>query len=344
MALVYIGAFPPSYGGVTVKNENLFNTLKERIDIEKVDLNLIKKKKIKEIIRFLLVVTNRKNRFIIGVSGSQTRRKFCNLLYFINRKGMQDSILIIMGGKAAHEIVSDEKYKSLIAAFKLVFVETRGMQEEMLNAGICNCSIYPNCRVKPKAFDVEKDSIQKKLNKNYPGVRKCVFFSKIEKEKGVDIIIQAANEIRDVTFAFYGKIDEQYIQEFTSEIAGLENIEYKGIFIGDMDEKYKELAQYDILLLPTRWDAEGIPGIVVEGRIAGLVPLLSDHNYNKELVNDNIDGILLKDKRSSDELKIEIERLCNDKDLLYIMRKNSIKRAEDYYIDNYIDEIINGLL
>ena len=39
MKAYYIGIFPPKYGGVTIKNDNLYNALKNYIEIDKIDLN-----------------------------------------------------------------------------------------------------------------------------------------------------------------------------------------------------------------------------------------------------------------------------------------------------------------
>ena len=67
MALVYIGAFPPGYGGVTVKNLNLYTAIKRHTEIDKIDLNIIKRRNVKEAIRLLLFLLNRGNRFVIGI-------------------------------------------------------------------------------------------------------------------------------------------------------------------------------------------------------------------------------------------------------------------------------------
>ena len=98
------------------------------------------------------------------------------------------------------------------------------------------------------------------------------------------------------------------------------------------------------MLLPTRWKAEGIPGIVIESRIAGLVPILSNHNYNKELVKNRVDGILLKDMQNAKELYLEVKKLCEDRELFNALRENSIRRSEEYYVESYIDSILDSLL
>ena len=73
-----------------------------------------------------------------------------------------------------------------------------------------------------------------------------MFFSIIQPEKGVDLIIDAAKELTDVEFFFYGPIKKEYESEFLSNIHDLNNVRYKGLFTGTDADKYKELSAYDI--------------------------------------------------------------------------------------------------
>ena len=174
-------------------------------------------------------------------------------------------------------------------------------------------------------------------------LRRCVFFSNITKEKGVNIILETAQKCPSISFTFYGGIVAGYEGEFLGAVSKSANVEYKGVFIGTDDEKYIELSKYNIVLLPTRWEAEGIPGIIVESRIAGLIPIISDHNYNKEIVEDGVDGILLKGKTDPIELGSSIIRLCVNRKLYDRLRRNSLIRAKEYYIENHVDRIVEEL-
>ena len=63
--------------------------------------------------------------------------------------------------------------------------------------------------------------------------------------------------------SFYGPIESKFDGVFKRTVSELENVHYMGIFKGSDEEKYKELRKYDVLLLPTRWKNEGVPGILV---------------------------------------------------------------------------------
>lgn len=334
MKVFYLGAFPPGYGGVTIKNKNLYEALSTKIEISKVDFNLVKRKNIKETVRLIVALLGRNNRFVIGVSGKQTRKRFTQLLYYINRKAMNYSLIFLMGGTAANDIASDPEYLKCASGYKMIYAETQGMIKTLEDAGLHNAGYYPNGRFKPKKqVEVrEKD-----------GRLKCVFFSAIHPEKGVDIILSAAESLPDISFGFYGTVDKDYRAEFGRFVDRLPNAEYYGVFTGNAEAVYKELFQYDVLLLPTRWKAEGVPGILVEAKIAGLVEVVSNHNYNSELVHDQVDGVVLPTS-NIENLVSTLNNLKKDKELLLRLKEGSFLSAESFYIDNYIEDILKEII
>lgn len=334
MSFIYIGAFPPKWGGVTVKNNDLFNELTARgVSLQRVDLNKIKRNKsLKETIKLINAVTRKNNRLIIGISAG-SRRSFTKLLYLINKEVMRQSIMIIMGGAAARELSTDSEYLKWMMEFKRIYVETPGMERLLIDCGMRNVSIYPNCR-KRAMNNYYKEEEHSRLQ--------CVYFSLIQKEKGVDTILKSASELLDIDFCFYGGIAPSYRNEFENSIEHMHNCSYKGIFKGTDEEKYKELSKYDILLLPTKWTTEGIPGVLVEAKIAGLACIVSDVSYNSEIVTDGVDGIVLS-QNNDQYLKEAIRVLNNDRSKLLKQKKESLKSAENYYIDKYVDLIIHEL-
>ena len=308
--LFYLGTFPPPFGGVTTKNLNLYTALSEKTEIGKIDFS--------------------NNIFAIGVAGQKTRKRFCKLLYYINRKTMSRSLIFLMGGSVSHVIASDTEYQKYISAYKAVYVETQGMKTELENAGLNNIHIYPNCRFKPKKTEDTEYKRAGKLN--------CVFFSLIQANKGVDNILAVSRELPNVEFAFYGHIDDDYKEHFTNATAELPNVKYMGVFSGDSESVYNELTKYDVVLLPTKWKTEGIPGILVEAKIAGVTCIVSDESYNAEIIKNGEEGIVLSEN-TPERLKEAIIELDSDRKLLSRLKSNNHASAEKYYIENYIDQI-----
>lgn len=333
MSIVYMGAFPPGYGGVTIKNQNLYTALEKEIPIKKVDFNRVKRKDIKEAGRLVFHLLNPRNRFVVGVSGKITRKRFTQVLYYLNRKAMRKSIIMIMGGTASHDMSVDPEYRKCAMGYKKIYVETQSMKAEMDAAGFENVDIYPNGRFRPQKA-VELKTADKKL--------RCVFFSQVQPEKGADLVLEAARMLPHVEFSFYGDIVDDYKDIFMSRVNAQQNVSYDGVFKGSIDAVYGELSKYDVLLFPTKWDIEGVPGILVEGKIAGLAEIVSNKSYNAELVQDGVEGVVIAEN-TGNCLAAAIQQLAEDRDFLNSMKKGSRKSSERYYIENYIESIADNL-
>lgn len=333
MCIYYLGTFPPPFGGVTTKNSNLYFALSKKNKIGKIDFSKIKCKNIVELFRFIAVLFNPKNYFVIGIAGKKTRKRFCKLLYYMNRKAMSRSLIFLMGGSVSHDIATDTEYQNYISTYKAVYVETQGMKSELENVGLKNILIYPNCRFKPQ-------NIKKEYKR--PGNLRCVFFSRVTPDKGIDIILDAAKKLFNVDFHLYGEIDSNYSDTFSNILSNLTNVTYHGVFKGKEAEVYEKLSKYDVMLLPTKWKNEGVPGVLVESKIAGVPSIVSDICYNAEIVENGVSGIVLKENTVCN-LVGAIEILDNNRAELYRLKVGAKQSAETYYIENYIDDILKKL-
>ena len=333
MSLVYLGAFPPGWGGVTIKNRDLYTAIRDQgVDIKKIDFHEITRKhKVLVAIKLIFALLNRKNTFVIGIS-AKSRRCFTQCLYKINRQALHRSVLIIMGGTADTDLKDDICFLKWLSEYKMIYVETERMMNNIKKMGLKNVSLYPNGRFMP----VKSRSFAKN-NK-----LKVVFFSYIQPEKGTDIILESASRMPDVEFDFYGNIEKRYEVVFKEKVSTLNNVNYRGIFKGDNEEVYDILAAYDVLLFPTRWKTEGVPGILVEAKIAGLAIIASDESHNSELVRDGEEGIILKNN-NADCLTEALNTLQADRILLLKLKEGSKLSADRFYIENYIREIVRNV-
>lgn len=334
MSFYYLGAFPPGYGGVTIKNRNLFAALEKEIPIKKVDFNKIKHNKdFKEMLRFIICLFNISHTFVVGTSGRKTRKRLTQVLYYFNRKAMNRSIIMVMGGTASHDMSVDNEYKKCALQYKKIYVETKGMYNELVSAGFTNAAIFPNGRFRPASVFSAKPTNEK---------LKCVFFSLVQPEKGVDLLLEAARLLPEVSFSIFGKVVSEYQSDFFSLVASLENVKYEGVFTGSSEEVYMKLHEYDVLLFPTKWDIEGVPGILVEAKIAGLACIVSNKSFNADIVEDGVDGIVLSENTIESLCKAILD-LNKDRAKLLKYKQGSITSSEKYYIDNYIGSIVDCL-
>ena len=109
-----------------------------------------------------------------------------------------------------------------------------------------------------------------------------MFIGQVEKEKGIEYINEANKILGDI-IDVYGPI--------------LENIEvlnYKGVLFGD--EVIKKLQEYDVLVLPTFWEAEGYPGIILEAFSLSKPVISTNFRAIPEIVDHEINGVLIPPK------------------------------------------------
>ena len=332
MKIYYIGSFPPIYGGVTVKNENLYHELVKHLSVQKIDMNRIKRGNVMEMLRFIWAILAGKQ-YIIGLAGQKNRQLMTKLLYWFRRKAMSRSILLVMGGAVDDVIHAGADFVRKFNVYRKTYVELPGMLKALEEAGVGNVAIYPNCRPRPKELP--------SLNVGDKPL-KCVFFSIIQPEKGVDLILEAARMLPQMHFHFFGEVRKDYTHDFFAAIQSTENTVYHGVFTGDANAIYQELSQYDVMLLPTRWKTEGLPGVLIESKIAGLPAVVSDHNFNKEIVSHNYDGIVIQEV-TAEKLSLALQELDKDRVKLYNMRLTSRASAEQYYLDACVTKVIQEL-
>lgn len=335
MKIQYIGNFPPPYGGVTRKNQLLYEALSGHFKI-----TVFHKPKwmpgiLGQLFDMLRILTPR-SVSIIGVSAVKGKTKMLTwLFYCFNRKSMNRSLYFMMGGIEADRIAGSEKERRWYAEYKCIFVEAIPMKERLEQAGLTNVKLFPNCRKRPENPYTVRE--------NYKEPLKCLFFSNIQRKKGADMVLEAAEQVPGVRFDFYGSIDPEFEPYFMSQADILPNVCYKGIFEGKPFEIYLLINEYDVLLLPTRWKTEGVPGVLVEGKIAGAAEIVSNQNYNAGVVKNLAEGIVLKENHIN-ELVRAVEELNTDREKLYLYKVESQKSAERFYVDAYLDEIVSDIL
>lgn len=324
----YIGSFPPPFGGVTVKNEIWFNELKRTVNIIKIKCS----KNFTSVILFLFKFLYCRG-FVIGIGGKNTRIIFTKLLakYFPGK--MKNSIIFIMGGSFANCIQENRSLVKYFNCYKTVFVELDSMRKELVRLGFNNVYYIPNCRERPYGTYAIRES---------EGRLRCLVFSMIFPEKGVDIVLEASKIMSNVDFFFWGEIRKEYQNTFLNHIEQCENCSYCGVYKHKDQEVYALYSQYDVLLFPTRWKSEGMPGTLIESKIAGVPAIVSAHAYNEELVEHLYDGIVMESNDVKGLVKA-IECLDQDRTLLKKMKQNAQNSSQHFFIDRYVQDVINRI-
>ena len=234
------------------------------------------------------------------------------------------------------------KYKKYLNEFKYNWVETNGLKNRLTKLGIENCEIIPN--FKRLSTISEEELIGKKISKS--SYKFCTF-SRVMKEKGIEDAINAVLELNKENNNFsyfldiYGPIDPDYEERFQKI---LKNSDKEINYCGQVpfDKSVEVLKNYDILLFPTYWHGEGFPGTIIDAFSAGLPVVATDWNCNKEIIDNNITGIIYPSENIN-TLKEAIKKIISNNDLFFEMRKECLKKSKEYQPDKYINNIINEI-
>lgn len=159
---------------------------------------------------------------------------------------------------------------------------------------------------------------------------KLLVVSKLEKQKGILLLLNALVEVRSkfiIKCDIFGK--GSYLKIIKKQIKkkGLEN----AVFLKGVKNLNKIYHRYDLFILPSLF--EGYPNALVEAMIVGLPVISSNCNYGpSEIIKNKSNGILFRNK-SSLSLSKSIEGLLNNYSNASILGKNAKKK--------YFSKIIN---
>lgn len=325
--IFYYGGFPPPYGGVTIKNKLLYGHLSQQCEINRMDTLKAKKNPFLLLYQTARLVLHRKGKYIVATSAA-SRKRITMILWRFNRKAMANSIVIVMGGSVAEDVQADPTLLKAMGAYRQLFVETASMKAKLEVQGLSNVSVYPNCRT-----DCRSDTIRPTTGK-----LRCLFFSRISPEKGADVVLEAAKLTPQIQYSFYGHVDEDYAQTFLAEAEALPNVHYYGVFASDGSNIYSLMHSYDFLLLPTCYADEGVPGVLVEAKIAALPAIVSEAGYNREIVEHRVSGLILP-RRTGECLCATLRALSSDATFIDQLKQGALESSKDFLIERYLENI-----
>ncbi|TFH23857.1 MAG: glycosyltransferase family 1 protein [Myxococcales bacterium] len=162
--------------------------------------------------------------------------------------------------------------------------------------------------------------------------------------KGHFDIVRAAARVKDLPVRFvFGGPDEniESAQALRSLIAALgtaSNIEFLGP-VGS-DEKWKQLAEADIYLLPSH--GENMPNAILEAMATGLPIVLSRAGAMPEMLVDGESGVFV-DAGDSDAISAAVRRLARSRELRRALAAGAHARVQARYAFGRIAERFDAL-
>lgn len=336
---LYIGEFPPPMGGVTVKNALIRDQIYKDSDILFFDLYSCKKNPL-NLLRLFSLIFRTKGNIVLGLGSNPRLEKLLQIISWIKGKNaLKKCSVIMMGSTLQKYSQSHSKMRAYLSNVQAIYTESELINRDFSEQGIKRTAFFPNCRMLPKESYGGKTIDKSQL--------RMVFFSKICKEKGAHYLFKVVDRLNEmdvpIELDFYGVIGTEYETEFKTSVESHENVQYKGVFDSSKDDVYKKLNEYDLLVFPTTWQGEGVAGILVESKIAGIPAIVTDHNYNGEVVINDKEGIVISSENIVDGFVESIRMLQRDKALFERLAKGAYQSKDRYEIENYRAVLMNAI-
>lgn len=336
---LFIGEFPPPMGGVTVKNALIRDQIYKDSDISFFDLYTCKKNPLNLVKLFSLILATNGS-IVLGLGSNSRLERMLQLISGLKGQNALNRCSVIMMGSTLQKYsLNHHKMREYLSSVRAIYTESELINREFSAQGIAQTVFFPNCRMLPKESYAGKTIEGSSL--------RMVFFSKICKEKGAHYLFEVVDRLNSmkvpVVLDYYGVIDSEYEAEFKTAVENHDNVQYKGVFDSSKNDVYKKLNEYELLVFPTTWRGEGVAGILVESKFAGIPTIVTDHNYNGEVVINGKEGIVVSSESIVDGFVENICRLQKDVVEFEKLANGAYQSKGRYDIDNYRNSLMDAI-
>lgn len=323
-----IGKFAYDYkilDGQTVKCKTIEDALKDKFgakEINTIDTYKWKRHPLNLVKKCVSAIKNSEN--IITMPAHNGVKVFVPLLSIINKIYNRKLHYIVIGSWLYNKIKDKKLLINQLKSFDAIYVETTNLKDKLELIGLNNVIKMNNYK-------------NININNNIPSftdkdVMQICTFSRVNYKKGIEALIKVINEINQNEVKFhldiYGQVDKEYNEKFNNIIAKSKAfIKYKGVI--DSNKSVDVIKEYDMLIFPTKYYTEGIPGTIIDAYAAGIPVISSDWENSKDVVENSKTGLVYKFDDNED-LKNKLVYVYDNQKRVYNMRSNCINRAKEY--------------
>lgn len=237
-------------------------------------------------------------------------------------------IYSVIGGWLVHYLKNLPLHRVLLKRINRILAETtntkQGLEEDY---GFKNVEVLYNFRI----TDFDPKTVSN--NREKDDTLRLVFMARIDPMKGLDTIFDFCEYIqkegiRNITIDFYGPIDPCVDGKFQNRVAEFDFVNYKGCL--EPNIIYYTISKYDMLLLPTKYYTEGLPGTIIEAYISGLPVLASEWEHSREFVEDGETGIIVPFGDNQNEFNKAIIDIAHNRARLLRLKEGAIKFSKKF--------------
>ena len=261
----------------------------------------------------------------IFLNTSQGGLKYLFPLLFIIAKTAKKNLVLRVFGAHAYQVVTKSYFKFIllycIKHTDIIYLETHMLINKMSKLNN-NIKWLPNTRKKTSHY--EKRLFSKKF----------IFVGDIKKSKGIYDCLSVFKELikRDpaIKFKFYGPLNEALDKDDLSFYGGI--LEPRNV--------RKILNNCDVLVLPTYYEGEGYPGVIIESYMSGRPVITTKWKSIPEIVDNYETGILITPKCVKE---LEEAILYFNKDNYSVFSKKAFRRSSEFSTEVAHNRIVNEI-
>ena len=161
-------------------------------------------------------------------------------------------------------------------------------------------------------------------------------------EDAINVVKKINEEANETVYALdiYGQIDKNYAEEFEKIKNTLPSyIKYVGCV--DSEKTVKTLENYYLLLFPTKFRTEGIPGTIIDALSAGVPVVASKWENYVDILTEGENSFLF-DMNDPDEFKNILEQL-KDINKVVSIKDKTLKSVEKFEPNNAIKVLYKSI-
>jgi UDP-glucose:(heptosyl)LPS alpha-1,3-glucosyltransferase len=192
----------------------------------------------------------------------------------------------------------------------------------------------------PNGVDVKRFEPQARLQRRsaaradlnlVPGTFALLLIGNDWRKKGLQTLIEALNKCQDlpIQLLVVGKDDTKPFEAAIQRLGLLDRV----TFLAPSKDVMKFYAAADAYAGASLEDAYGLP--VIEAMASGLPVIASINAGVSEVINDGLNGLLLREPTNVVELAGLIRRLVNDRTLREQLARNAVDTARQYTSDHH---------
>ena len=214
-----------------------------------------------------------------------------------------------------------------------ILTQTQLLREDLNKLGCPNAYYLPGCRPLAPVLQVERQE---------PADLRLIFLGHITRQKGPLVLLEALQSLsqtcgKQISCDFYGPIHDEIHDDFLLAMEATPDVRYCGVAKAGTAPQL--ISGYDALVLPTYFDTEGHPGVIIEAMHAGVPVISTQVRTFPELIVHGSNGFLVPQKDSA-ALAESIRILAVDPALRKRMGEANYLKGIEFRADTVVDQML----